>query len=37
MDAEDDLISPPLVVSLFTFVRGVGSLTSGEWEWIFQR
>lgn len=26
---KDDLISPPLVVSLFTFVRGVGSLTSG--------
>ncbi|KAE8543308.1 hypothetical protein D1P53_000010 [Cryptococcus gattii VGV] len=27
--SKDDLISPPLVVSLFTFVRGVGSLTSG--------
>ncbi|EAL20200.1 hypothetical protein CNBF0120 [Cryptococcus deneoformans B-3501A] len=26
---KDDLISPPLVVSLFTFVRGVGSLMSG--------
>lgn len=36
---EDDPIAPPLVFSIFAFMRGIGNITSGElwsWSWLMK-